>query len=180
MVKGLIIPAEGSAPIEERNLERLEEYQAAVGGWIEAVDIPSFGPITMYVNENGIAERLKPNLRATFLWWFHAPHVREHSALFGDVALVGYPDQDGATTDVPEEVLNLLTASTPHIVSMLLEDGSWYRARNVNRDYWEAVLWAMIKLSREPEIREVDVVTADEAYRLPLRPIPPLPTVGTN
>lgn len=180
MVKGLFIPADGSKPVERREYHQLEDYQRAVGGWIEAVDMPDFGPVTMYVNENGIAERLGPNMRATFLWWFHVPNAREHSALFGDVAMVGYPDQDGDTTDVPDDVLDLLTDTTPYVVSMLLEDGIWYRGRNVNRDYWEAVLWAMIKLSREPEIKDVDVVPADKANRLPLRPIPPLPTVGSN
>jgi len=177
MVRGLFIPAAASAPVERREYNRLEDYQAAVGGWIEAVDIASFGPITMYVNENGIAERLEPNLRATFLWWFHVPHVRDHSALFGDVALVGYPDHEGDTTDVPEDVLELLTATTPHVVSMKIE-GAWYANRVVNRDYWEAIHWAMIKLSREPELEDVDVVSADKADRLPLRPIPPLPLPG--
>lgn len=178
MVKGLFIPAAATVPVERRDYQQLGDYQAAVGGWIEAVDVPTFGPITMYVNENGIAERLEPNLRATFLWWFHAPHVRDHSALFGDVALVGYPDQEGDATDVPEEVLDLLTASTPYVVTVQLEDETWYRGRNVNRDYWEAIHWAMIKLSREPELKDVGVVQADKADRLPLRPIPPLPTTG--
>lgn len=177
MVKGLWIPADASAKVERRDYRQLEDYQAAVGGWIEAVDIPGFGPVTMYVNENGLAERLPFNGRATFLWWFHSAHVREHAALVGDVALVGYPDHEGDTTDVPDEVLDLLTATTPHVVSMKV-DGQWFANRVVNRDYWEAIHWAMIKLSREPQIEDVDVVPADRADRLPLRPIPPLPTLG--
>lgn len=180
MVKGLFIPADGQRPVEQREYHQLTDYQQAVGGWIEAVDIPSFGPVTMYVNENGIAERLEPNLRATFLWWFHVPHVRDRSALLGDVAVVGYPNHEGDTTDTPEEVLDLLTEPTPHVVSVLLEYGIWYRGRNVNRDYWEAIQWAMIKLSREPEIQDVGVVPADKAERLPLRPITPLPTIGSK
>jgi hypothetical protein len=179
MVKGLFIPAAATAPVERWDYHQLEDYQAAVGGWIEAVDIPGFGPITMYVNENGIAERLEPNLRATFLWWFHSSRAWEHAALVGDVALVGYPDHAGNTTDVPDDVLELLTVTTPHVVSMKIE-GAWYANRVVNRDYWEAIHWAMIKLSREPEIEDVDVVPADKADRLPLRPIPPLPTLGGN
>lgn len=178
MVKGLFIPADGSKPVERREYYQLEDYQAAVGGWIEAVDIPSFGPITMYVNENGIAERLEPNLRATFLWWFHVPHVRDRSALLGDVAVVGYPDHEGDTTNVPDDVLDLLTETTPHVVSVQLKDGIWYRGRNVNRDYWEAIHWAMIKLAREPEIKDVGVLSAEQADRLPLRPITPIPVPG--
>lgn len=178
MVKGLFVPAAAAAPVERREYLELGDYQAAVGGWIEAVDIPGFGPITMFVNENGIAERLELNLRATFLWWFHAPHIRDHSALFGDVAVVGYPDDEGDTTDVPGEVLELLAVPTPHVVTVQLDDGIWYRGHDVNRDYWEAVHWAMIKLSREADLKDVGVIAADKADQFPLRPIPPLPTIG--
>lgn len=180
MVKGLFVPAAATAPVERREYLQLEDYQAAVGGWIEAIDVPNFGPITMYVNENGIAERLEPNLRATFLWWFHVPQVREHSALFGDVALVGYPEAEGDNTDLPGMVLELLTVPMPHVVAVQLEDGIWYRERSVNRDYWEAVHWAMIKLSREPEVQNVGVRRVSEADRLPVRPIPPLPSPGQH
>lgn len=177
MVKGLFIPAAAAAPVERREYRELEDYQVAVGGWIEAVDISGFGPVTIYVNGNGIAERLKPNLRATFLWWFHTSRAREHAVLLGDVAVVGYPSHSGDNTDVPGEVLELLAESSPHVVSMKL-GGEWFRNRVVNRDYWQAIHWAMIKLSREPEIEDVDVVPADKADRLPLRPVPPLPTIG--
>jgi len=177
MVKGLMIPAAGSAPVERRDYRKLGDYQAAVGGWIEAVDIPGFG-VSMYVDENGIAERLELNLRATFLWWYHVPHVRDVSALVGDVALVGYVDHQGNNTDTPQDVLELLTEAIPHVVTMQLEDGIWYRGRNINRDYWEAIHWAMIKLAREPEIKDVGVVPADKADRLLSRPILPLPMPG--
>ncbi len=64
MVKGLFIAADGKQPIEQREYKSLEGYQRAVGGWIEAVNIHEL-LVTLYVNENGIAERLEPNLRAT-------------------------------------------------------------------------------------------------------------------
>ncbi|QNO38656.1 DUF3846 domain-containing protein [Protaetiibacter sp. SSC-01] len=177
MVRGLFVPADGNKKVEERDYRTLEDYRAAVGGWIEAADVPSFGPVTMYVNENGIAEGLEPNLRATFLWWYHVPQIRDRSALVGDVALVGYPDADGNTTDVASDVLELLTTFVPHVVTVKLA-GVRHRTRVTNRDYWEAVHWAMIKLSREPEIEDVDVVPAEKAERLPFTPIPPLPTLG--
>src|SRR3546814_13521329 len=114
MVKGLLIPADGKQPIEQQEYESLEDYQRAVGGWIEAVDIHEL-LVTLYVNENGIAERLEPNLRATFLWWMLVPHTRWHANLFGDVALVGYPDEEGDTTAIPPSVLERLTEHKPHI-----------------------------------------------------------------
>jgi hypothetical protein len=50
MVKGLVIPADPELPIEVREFNKLEDYQAAVGGWIEAVDVPPLG-ISTYVNQ---------------------------------------------------------------------------------------------------------------------------------
>lgn len=178
MVQGLYVPADPAAPVERREYRQLEDYQAAVSGWIEVVDIPPLN-ITLYVNENGLAERLPFNGRATFLWWYQMAHVRKQAALVGDVAIVGYPNIDGDSTDVPEDVMDLLTEQVPHVVSMKV-GGEWFRNRTVNRDYWEAIYWAMIKLSREDEIEDVGVVRLDQADRLPLRPIPPIPSIGTN
>jgi len=56
MVKGLFIPAAAAAPVELREYRSLEDYQAAVAGWIEAVDIPSFGPVSG-VPHSGVTAR---------------------------------------------------------------------------------------------------------------------------
>lgn len=50
MVRGIIIPADNTAPLTAATFELLEHYQRAVDSWIEAVDIPDLG-VTMYVNE---------------------------------------------------------------------------------------------------------------------------------
>ena len=68
MVRGIVIRAAGEEPLEERHFFGLEDYQSAVGGWIEAVDIPSIG-VTVHVNEEGLLQQLPFNRRATFLWW---------------------------------------------------------------------------------------------------------------
>lgn len=39
MPKGIYIPADDSAPLEVRDFAGLVDYQAAVEGWIEPVDI---------------------------------------------------------------------------------------------------------------------------------------------
>jgi len=174
MVKGLFVPADEAEPVRELELEKLDDYLQAVGGWIEAVDVPALG-ITMYVNENGLSEKLPFNGRATYLWWFHVPAVRAHAGPVGNAVLVGLPDEEGDSTDVPATTHELLTSSERYVVLMKI-DGSWFRHRNVNRDYWEAILWAMIKLTREPEIEDVNVVTESEADNYPDRPIPPIGT----
>ena len=87
MVRGIIIPVNNSASLTGTTFETLEDYQQAVGGWIEAVDIPDLG-VTMYVNEEGLVRELPFNRRATFLWRFHVPQARE-ARLVGDVARAG-------------------------------------------------------------------------------------------
>ncbi|MEV8239515.1 hypothetical protein AB0O90_04720 [Microbacterium testaceum] len=58
MVQGIIIiPADNSAPLRASRLHSLEDHLRAVGGWIEAVDIPDLG-VTMYVNEEGLIRDL--------------------------------------------------------------------------------------------------------------------------
>lgn len=46
MVQGIIIPADNTAPLRTATLDSLDDYQRAVGGWIEAVDIPDLGVTT--------------------------------------------------------------------------------------------------------------------------------------
>lgn len=66
MAQGIYGPAEGQP--EKREFTCLEDYQAAVGGLIEAVDVPDLG-ITIYVNDEGLLRHLPFNSRASFLWW---------------------------------------------------------------------------------------------------------------
>jgi len=91
MPKGIYIPADQEAPLERRDLAGLEDYQAAVGGYIEAVDLPEAGA-TLFVNEEGLLRKLLFNPRATFLWWFWVPAARHKAMLVGDAILVGSSD----------------------------------------------------------------------------------------
>lgn len=52
MVKALVIPTTEGEPIMECEVNKLEDYQAVVGGWIEPVDIPALG-VAVYVHEEG-------------------------------------------------------------------------------------------------------------------------------
>jgi hypothetical protein len=89
-----------------RELAELQDYQEAVGGWIEAVDVRDLG-VTVYVNEEGLLHHLRFNSRATFLWWYYVPATRNGAMLVGEAVVVGLPDRDGNSTDVPLEALLL-------------------------------------------------------------------------
>lgn len=94
--------------MEVRQIEGdLDEYQKIVGGLIQPVDIRKLG-CSLFVNEEGIVLNLELNIRANALLWTYAPHHVEWTLLVGNVVLVGMPDENGATTSVPDAVLELI------------------------------------------------------------------------
>lgn len=162
MVSGLIIPAGASEPIRERQFGALEDYQAVVGGLIEAVDLPQIG-ISVYVNDEGLLQHLPFNSRASFLWWYHVPAARQKAMLVGDAAVVGMPDADGNTTEVPSEVRELLLHKRRYRIGVRLTgDPLWYPIRATHPDYWEAIIWAMVLLERRADAEDVRVVPVDD------------------
>ena len=158
MPKGIHMPAETSQPLQIRQFTHLEDYQAAVGGWIEAVGIPSLGA-TIFVNENGLAERLPFNARATFLWWYNVPAARQKAILVGDACIVGWPDAEGESTDLPSEVESLLMEASGYAVELRSTvDPNWKRMPTSYQDYTEAVVLALLILERGMSAEEVRIV----------------------
>lgn len=88
MTKGIVVPHDAEAALEVREFSEFGDYQQAVGGWIEAIDIPSLG-IMVFVNEEGLLKHLPLNSRMTFLWWFQVPEARQRAMLVGDAVIVG-------------------------------------------------------------------------------------------
>lgn len=161
MVQGIVIPADAESPLEQRDFARLEDYQAAVGGWIEAVDLHDLG-VTIYVNEEGLLRQMPFNSRASFLWWYHVPEARQTTMLVGDAVLIGLPDRKGDSTDVPREVQNrLLTATRYRIELKLAGESGWHRNPASFSDYWEALVWAMVLLERIHDAVDVRVSPVD-------------------
>lgn len=161
MVQGIVIPADAESPLWRRDFARLEDYQAAVGGWIEAVDLLDFG-VTIYVNEEGRLRHLPFNSRASFLWWYHVPETRQKAMLVGDAVLIGLPDRNGNSTDLPDAVSEILLSSARHRVEVRTAgDPIWHRNRATYPDYWEAIVWAMVLLERVAEVEDARVVPVD-------------------
>lgn len=127
MAQGIIIPASDAEDMRAREPTEVEDYQKAAGGWIEALDILSFG-CTMYLNEEGLIRGLPYNRRATYLWWYHVPHARGQARLAGDAVLVGLPGQNGWNTDVPRMAQALLSGATLYQVELQRVDSEEWRA----------------------------------------------------
>lgn len=164
MVQGIIIPADNTAPLRAATLHSLEDYQRAVGGWIEAVDIPHLG-VTMYVNEEGLVRDLPFNRRATFLRRFHVPQARD-ARLVGDVAVVGLTDDEGENTDLPIALRQrLLEPGAYRIRAREHAGGRWHEEPIDRDDYIETVIWVALLREMSPtlevQIERVDGVVSE-------------------
>lgn len=159
MVQGIIIPADNTAPLMTARLDSLADYQRAVGGWIEAVDIPDLS-VTMYVNEEGLIRDLPYNRRATFLWRFHVPQARD-ARLVGDVAVVGLTDDDGENTELPRELARrLLEPGAYRVRTRERGENRWYEEPIDRDDYIETVVWAALLQEMSPAL-EVRIERVD-------------------
>lgn len=140
MVKALVIPTAEGEPITECEVNKLEDYQAVVGGWIEPVDIPALG-VTVYVHEEGLMLNLPFNPRATFLCWYFVPEARQKAMLVGPALITGLPDRSGDSTDVPSEVGAILARPGRWRVEVrTIGDPKRYRNQMTYSDYFEALV----------------------------------------
>jgi hypothetical protein len=163
MPRGIVIPADADAPLEVREFATLEDYQSAVGGYIELVDIDEHGA-TMYVDEEGLLRQLPFNPRAPFFWWFWQPGAKNTAMLVGDAVLIGAPDEDGDTTDIPEVLVQVLLHEGKFRVEVkVTDDPSWHRNDLEIEDCFDATVWAMALLERWTAAERVRVL-----------PIPPV------
>lgn len=168
MTKGIVVPHDAVAALEVREFSEFGDYQQAVGGWIEAINISSLG-ITVFVNEEGLLKHLPLNSRMTFLWWFHVPQARQRAMLVGNAVIVGAPDEEGNTTDVPETVFSLLMETQVYRVEVqVVGETEWHRNAAKYTDYWEAVIWAMLLLERWALATDVRVVPVLDQDMLPI------------
>ncbi|WP_425546358.1 DUF3846 domain-containing protein [Agromyces soli] len=179
MVRGIYLPADDREELVVREFSGVDDYARSVDGYIEAVDVPDLG-VTIYVNEIGLLRRLPFNSRASFLWWYYEPAARE-SLLVRDAVIVGWPDADGESTDVPEAVLRLLTEPIEHGIVVRLDSAPGRDVHPMSRlaqivlpltagdpsllmssarfaSYFDALTWAVVLEQRWPEAEEVEVV----------------------
>ena len=69
MVTDIFVPTDGESKMHLEEFNGLADYQHAVSGYIQPVEIAALG-VTIYVNEEGPLRQLPLNSRVTFLWWF--------------------------------------------------------------------------------------------------------------
>lgn len=161
MVKALFIPVDEDLPLEIREFASLKDYQEAVGGNIEVLDIDR-PAATIFINEEGKNLHLDTNRRATMLLWLHLSRFRGMDVLAGDVVVAGQPDEEGDTQDVPQELLDLLFNTTNYKVEVttISEPNTW-SGNQARYDSWLKAYMAGLSLAeRWAMVDNVRVVAA--------------------
>lgn len=134
----MTIATDGTITLRDEEALGLRCLQDIVGGYIEPIDISielggaSHPGATMFVNEEGKFSESR-NEGATRLA-HHFGAIFSDDWVAGNVALVGLPDQEGCTTELPEvfaqEALRIVTGpATPPV--------------QVAPAFWEAVAEAV-------------------------------------
>lgn len=161
MVTGVIIPADESMAVSQHEFNDLRDYQEAVGGLIEAIDL-EFPAMSFFANEEGKLIGLPVNRRATILWWLHSPAAYGYDVLAGDAVLVGQPDQHGDTQSAPDEFIGLLmgTPSLKVEVQTAGPDSPWCGNGRRFEDYFSAAVYAVDLSHRWTQVTGARVVAA--------------------
>jgi len=109
MIKAVTITSEGlQSEVEFTEENSLETLQAAVGGYIQAIDLLG---LTMWINEEGKIHNLPFNPFATLLW---EAEFGKTDVILGDIILTGQPDGEGFTTSIPESFVEKVLKPSYH------------------------------------------------------------------
>jgi hypothetical protein len=145
MVRSIVIPHDPARSPRLRHLATASEFQAAVDGWLEPIEMPALG-VTVYVNEAARREHHPINCRAMALWWLYSAEPTQYPIFLGDVVLTGAgDDEDDAllgqiVRDVFEE-REFVVQVMPH------GRGPWQDSFARFTDVFDAATWCMLLVS---------------------------------
>lgn len=163
MIHSVLIPAEEERPLYKVAIENLAGMQAAVGGYIEIIDL---GPLTasLVLDEEGKLAQKPINRRATLLFWLLFPSIRHHDVIVGDVLIVGHPDKDGNTTDAPANVVELLFETKSYKAEFqTYDDANKFNGNRMRfEDYFVAANYALGKAESWSAVQRCRVVPAED------------------
>lgn len=157
----IFIPAEERLTASRHEFRELRDYQRAVGGLIEAIDLDD-PPMSFFANEEGKLGGLPINRRATALWWLHSPAAFGYDMLTGDAVLIGQPDRHGETQSAPAGFVSLLMDTQTFKVEVQTAgvDTAWYGNGRRFADYFAAALYAIDLSCRWAMVTRARVVAA--------------------
>lgn len=79
--------------------------QEAVGGHIEALGVDELKHgVSIYINDSGLIDELPINMTACMWLLQNGMYPALEHPIHGDVLVVGKTDEEGNSTDIPEDV----------------------------------------------------------------------------
>lgn len=154
MSRGLVIPAVPFLPLTEQDFLGLGDFQEAVQGYIEPVQLGS-PQFVLYVNEEGKQRQMSINTRATVLWWLLTPDARGRDLIVGDAVLV----EEGAEAS---DFFQSLQRQRDFRIMVRLEasDGAWVEGPRSFATWFDAATFALALTERFAFVRDVRVCVA--------------------
>ncbi len=159
MVTGIVIPHYDNLPLELHDFGGLADYQQAVGGNVEAVDLDS-PATTLFVNDEGKIHGMPVNRRATLLAWLTSRYLRRRDVICGPAVLVGPPDESGCSQSVPADFLALLLEPETYAVEVqTVEDPDDWSGNMIHfGDFWQAATYALSLAERWLPVTQIRVI----------------------
>jgi hypothetical protein len=143
MVRSIVIPHDPARSPRLRHLASASEFQDAVDGWLEPIEIPALG-VTVYVNEAARREHHPINCRAMALWWLYTADPTRHPIFLGDVVLTS-TDADEQGGDAIERIVQDIFEQREFVIEVLLfGDTSWRDSYARFSNVFDAATWCMI------------------------------------
>ena len=162
-IQCLIIPADLDVLVQTMELERgdIRTMQGIVDGHFQVLELEA-QKASMFVNEEGKNIGLKMNQRATMLLWLSDSVWRFQDVVAGNVFIIGPPDDEGASTSVPQELVDLLFSTEKYKgeVTTLNDEDSWSSNNLEFPDYWEAAHSVLELASRWRMVSNCRVIAA--------------------
>jgi hypothetical protein len=145
MVRSIVIPHDPARSPRLRHLATASEFQAAVDGWLEPIEMPALG-VTVYVNEAARREHQPINCRAMALWWLYSAEPTQYPIFLGDVVLTGTgDDEDGVLL---EQIVRDVFEQREFVVQVKpYGRGPWHDSFARFTDVFDAATWCMLLMS---------------------------------
>lgn len=158
MSLGILIPAGEDRPLVLQDFTSLDDYQRAVGGWIEGIPTGQ-DRSCFFGNSEAKLLGLEYNRRATIHWSLQLYPLPIIDVICGDVVLVGPADDYGETLNVTESLRLLLFETSTYAVEMKPRGATrWLRVPQVFDDYFDAADWGLILAKQRPTIEHIRVI----------------------
>lgn len=159
-ISAIVIPADRREPIrlEQFGASDLTAKQRLVGGHIEVVRL-SYPSALLYMNEEGKLRGLPTNTRATALWWVHSIEYLAADHIRGDAFVLGPPTEDGDSTSVPDDLVQLLLHTSEYTTQARTRGTSGWDGNGRVYDNWFAAYVDAIQFAQEmPNVEAIRVV----------------------